>query len=74
MKKANLKKTVNSLKYLWNNEQSWSIKLLRKYEEILDGTLSNHTGSKYNTDHLEEAKPYHAKPFSIPKILKETRN
>ena len=45
--KANLKKIVNNLKYLNNDKQSLILKLLRKHEEIFDGTLGNYTDSEY---------------------------
>ena len=39
---------------------------------MFDGTLDNCIGSEYKIELLEGAKPYHAKPFPIPKIHKET--
>ena len=71
--KANLKKTVNNLKYLNNNDkQSLIFKLFRKHEEMFDGTLYTYTGSEYKIELLDGAKQYHAKPFPISKIHKET--
>ena len=70
-KKAYLKKIVNNFKYLNNDKQSLIIKLLRKHEEMFDGTIGNYTGSEGKIELLEGAKSYHAKPFSIPKIHKE---
>ena len=70
-KKANLKNIVNDSKYPNNNKQSLVLKWLRKHEEVFDGTLGNDTGSEYKIEHLEGAKPYHAKPFPIPKIHEE---
>ena len=66
--KANLKKIVNNLKYLKNDKQSLILKLLRKHEEMFDGTLDNCTGTEHKIELLEGAKPYHAKPFPISKI------
>ena len=60
------------MKYLNNDKQSLVLKLLRKHEEIFDGTLGNYTGSEYKIEFLEGSKPYHAKPFPIPKIHEET--
>ena len=42
--KANVKKIINDLKYLNNENQSSFLKLSRKYEQIFDGTLGNNTG------------------------------
>ena len=35
---------------------------------MFDRTLGKYTGSEYTTELKEDAKPYHAKPFPIPKI------
>ena len=35
---------------------------------MIDGTLGNHTGTEYKIEVLEEAQPYHAKPFPIPNV------
>ena len=67
-----MKKIVNNLKYLNNDKQSLMLKLLWKHEEMLDGILGDCTGSEYKIELLEGAKPYHAKPFPIPKIHEET--
>ena len=71
-KKANLKEIVNNLKYLSSDKRSFILTLLRKYEEMFDGTLGNYMDSKYKMQLLQRAKPYHAKPFPIPKMHKET--
>ena len=39
---------------------------------MFDCTLGNYTGSECKIELLEGAKPYHAKPFPMPKIHKET--
>ena len=63
---------MKNLKYLNNDKQSLILKVLTKYEKMFDGTLGNCTGSECKIEILEGAKPYHAKPFRIPKIHKET--
>ena len=63
---------MNNLKYLHNDKQSLILKLFRKRKEMFDGTLGKYTGSDYKIELLEGAKPYHAKPFPIPKIHEET--
>ena len=35
---------------------------------MFDGTLGKYTSSNYTIELTEDAKPYHAKPFPIPKI------
>ena len=71
-KRANLKIICNISKYLSNDKQSLIYIFPRKHEEIFDGSLGNYIGSEYKIEHLEGAKPYHAKSISIPKIYKES--
>ena len=42
---------------------------------MFDGVLGNYTGTEYKIELVEGAQgaqPYHAKPFSIPKMHEET--
>ena len=39
---------------------------------MLNGTLGKYTGSDYTIELKEYVKPYHARPFPIPKIHKLT--
>ena len=39
---------------------------------MFDGSLGKYTGSDYTIELKEEAKPYHAKPFSFPNIYEPT--
>ena len=39
---------------------------------MFDGTLGKYTGSNDTIELKEDAKPYHAKPFPIPKIHEPT--
>ena len=70
--KANLKDITNKLKYLNLDEQLSIYRLLKKHESMFDGTLGNYTGTEYKIELLEGVKPYHAKPFPIPKVHEET--
>ena len=70
--KANLKQLVKKLNYLTKTEQKLLLKTLRKYESMFDGTLGDYTGSKYKIELQDGVKPYHAKPFPIPKVHEET--
>ena len=60
------------MKYLNNDKQSLILKLLRKHEQMFDGTLGNYSGSEYKIELFKERKPYHAESFRIPNIHKET--
>ena len=35
---------------------------------MFDGTFGEYTGSDYTIELKEDAKPYHAKPFTLPHI------
>ena len=70
--KANLDKVVKALTYLNDSKQNKLLSLLKKYEAMFDGTLGNYTGSKYKIELKENIKPYHAKPFPIPKVHEPT--
>ena len=52
----------------WN----YLLEKLQKYEEIIDWTLFKYVGSNKVIELKGGAKPYHAKPFPIPKIHKLT--
>ena len=39
---------------------------------MFDGTLGKYTGSDYTIKFMKDAKSYHAKHFSIPKIHEQT--
>ena len=72
-KKASLKEITNKL--LINlDEQVLIYKLLKKQEDMFDGTLGNHNGTEYIIELLEGAQPYRAKPFHIPKVHEENRS
>ena len=41
---------------------------------MFDGTLGKCTGSTYTIELKEDAKPYHVKPFPIPKHSRTNYN
>ena len=63
-----LKSIITNLNYLKEKHRNSLLELLSKYENLFDGKLGNYTGSDYSIELKEDAKPYHAKPFPIPKI------
>ena len=69
---ANLKEIPTKLKYLNSDEQLSTYMLLKKHENMFDGTLGFYTFIEYKIELLEGAQPYHAKPFPIPKVYEET--
>ena len=48
------------------------LQVLREYEDMFDGTLGDYTGSEYKIELQDNVKPYHAKPFPIPRVHEET--
>ena len=60
--------------YLKDKHKNSLLELLQKYEKMFERTLGKYTGSDYAIELKEDAKPYHAKPFSIPKIDEPTIN
>ena len=42
--------------------------LLKKHENVFDGTLGNHNSTEYNIELLKGAQLYPVKPFPIPKV------
>ena len=56
-----------NLNYLKDKHKNSLKELLQKYKKIFDGSLGKYTSSDYTIELKENAKPYHAKPFPIPK-------
>jgi hypothetical protein len=46
--------------------QLWHF-LNSKYENVFDGTLGNWKGTDYRIELRDEVKPYHARPYSVPR-------
>ena len=66
-KKIKLKSIVMNLNYSNNKNKNLLWEFLLKYEKVINRILGKYTGSDYTIDVKENAKPYHAKPFPIPK-------
>jgi hypothetical protein len=47
-------------------------RLLSKYTKLFDGTLGVYPHKKFSIELTEDAKPYHARPYSVPKIHEQT--
>ena len=47
-------------------------RLVKRDENMFDGTLGNHTGNDYKIELLEKSQPYYAKLFPITKVHEET--
>jgi hypothetical protein len=48
------------------------LSLLHKYQHLFNGSLGIWNGKPYNIELKPEAKPYHSRPFLVPKIHEAT--
>eukprot|EP00957_Ditylum_brightwellii_P010454 791012-Ditylum_brightwellii.AAC.1 len=71
--KAGIEKTVSEqCAHLSKTKQTGLVELLNKFETLLDGTLGTWKGTKYNIELQEGAKPYHKRPYSVPKAYEQS--
>ena len=49
-----------------------SLELLKEFEELFDRTLGDWRTEPVSFELKEGAKPYHGRPYPVPKIRKET--
>ena len=42
--------------------------LLKKYEDLFDGTLGEFTGKPYDIKLKDNIEPFHSRPFPVPRI------
>ena len=66
--KANIEDYGIQQSDLSSDEKSRLKNLLFKYESLFDGSLGKLKGAKASFDSKDDEKPYHTKPFSVPKI------
>ena len=65
---ADLDEIVRQCEHLADDAKTKLHSLLKKYEHLFDGTLGVWNNEPYNIELKEGAKPYHSKPFPVPKI------
>ena len=46
--------------------------LLSKYKELFDGTLGHWKGQEYDVELRDDATPYHARAYPVPKAYEQT--
>ena len=72
-KKANLKEIIDKeYNHLNDNQKNQLLNILKKNKTLFDGTLGKWTGRPYKIELKENAKPWHARPYPIPKIYEST--
>ena len=69
---ADLNAVVQVCRHLTEDEKHQLHTLLHKYEHLFDGTLGTWNNEPYKIELKEGAKPYHSRPFPIPKIHERT--
>ncbi len=53
--------------HLSDTEKHMLLNLMKKYEELFDGTLGEWKGEPYHIELHEGVKPYHDRPYQVPK-------
>ena len=69
---ANLDKVVAGIMYLNLKEKIKLHRLIRKHENLFDGTLGKWVGKPYEIELKEGAMPHHAQPYPLPRAHEKT--
>ena len=71
--KADLQAVVDATgPHLSLHDKNKLLELLKEFEELFDGTLGDWRTEPVSFELKEGAKPYHGRPYPVPKIRKET--
>ena len=71
--KADLQGVVGATgPHLSLHDKNKLLELLKEFEELFDGTLGGWRTEPVSFELKEGAKPYHDRPYPVPKIRKET--
>ena len=71
--KADLQSVVSAnCTHLSLQDQNKLLELLTEYEELFDGTLGDWNSEPVSFELKKGTKPYHGRPFPVPKSHKET--
>jgi len=62
---------VDGCEHLKDEEKEEQVQLLEKFKDQFDGRLDTWRGEALNIEVKEDAKPYHARVFLIPKSREE---
>jgi RNase H-like domain found in reverse transcriptase/Reverse transcriptase (RNA-dependent DNA polymerase)/Integrase zinc binding domain len=71
-KKADLRKIADSVKGVNDEQREQLYQFLQLYEGLFDGTLGKWKGKEYHIELKEGAKPFHARPYSVPRAYELT--
>jgi hypothetical protein len=70
--KADIDKVTDSCEHLTEDERAKLNRLLRKHEYLFEGKLGEWNTSPIELELKDDVKPYHARPYPIPHVHKET--
>jgi hypothetical protein len=69
---ADLDIIAHDCDYLTGDQQTQLLSLLHKYQHLFDSSLGTWNAKPYNIELKPDAKPYHSRPFPVPKIHEAT--
>jgi hypothetical protein len=69
---ADLDKIAHNCDYLTDDEQMQLLSLLHKYQHLFNGSLGTWNDKPFDIELKAYAKPYHSRPFPVPKIHEAT--
>jgi hypothetical protein len=69
---ADLNKIARNCDYLTDDKQMQLLSLLHKYQHLFNHLLGTWNAKPYNIELKPDAKPYHSRPFPVPKIHEAT--
>lgn len=70
--KVDIDEVVKQQDHLNDDQKEDLRRLLSKYSKLFDGTLGVYPHKKFHIDLTDDAKPFHARPYPVPKIHEAT--
>jgi hypothetical protein len=65
---ADVDKIARNCDYLTDNEQMQLLSLLHTYQHLFNGSLGTWNDKPYDIELKADVKPYHSRPFWVPKV------
>ena len=69
---ADLNEVIRTCGHLTEDKKCQLHALLCKYEHLFGGTMGTWQNEPYNVELKDGAKPYHSRPFPVPKVHEHT--
>jgi hypothetical protein len=67
-KKADIPEVIKTCAHLSQHKQNEILEVLSEFEDLFDGTLGDWNTEPVSFELKSDAKPYHSRAFSIPKV------